>query len=361
MLSYKTFFSVFCIIMSFGLKSQWGIAYNQGWGNRDLNSYPNYFSSVDYVGDGINGHRLDIYFPNEMEVNLNNLGVLALNKDYNKIEEIKSEFQKENKKYPCVIVIYGSAWRGNSGKDGSLTHIKGAVKKLLKNNFIIVTMNHRSSYDYPFPAQIHDVKAAIRFLKGNSEALNIDPNFIAIQGYSSGGHLAAFMGASSGKSKFIYRGKKIDLEGSLGNHLDQNSDVHAVVDWYGPTDLSQMDDCPNIIRPKRNEDVRSLFIGGPINKNEILTQLANPIIYLDSNTPPFLIFHGAKDTSVPVCQSQMLHDALKSKGLVSRLIIEEEGVHSGTNNKMFAQKNLDTMTEFIINQYNISIGSDFSN
>ena len=63
MLSYKTFFSVFCIIMSFGLKSQWGIAYNQGWGNRDLNSYPNYFSSVDYVGDGINGHRLDIYFP----------------------------------------------------------------------------------------------------------------------------------------------------------------------------------------------------------------------------------------------------------------------------------------------------------
>jgi acetyl esterase/lipase len=78
-----------------------------------------------------------------------------------------------------MIVIYGSAWRGNSGKDGSLNHIKNAVKKLLKNDFIIVTLNHRSSISHPFPAQIHDVKAAIRFLKGNAKALSIDPNFIA--------------------------------------------------------------------------------------------------------------------------------------------------------------------------------------
>lgn len=347
----KIFIALIFSLITFSSQSQWGIAYGAGWGNADLKSYPNFFSSIDYVGDGINGHRLDIYFPTSMKVNLNNLGVLALNKKFNEINELKNKLEEENKKYPCVIVIYGSAWRGNAGKDGALHHIKNAAKKLLKNDFVIVTMNHRSSYNHTFPAQIHDVKAAIRFLKGNSEALNIDPNFIVVQGYSSGGHLAAFMGASSGKTKFNLNGKEIDLEGSLGNHLDQNGDVHAVVDWYGPVDLQQMDDCRDVVRPKRNEDARSLLIGGPIAENKTLTQLVNPVTYLDSKTPPFLIFHGAKDTAVPVCQSEILHDALIEKGLNSRLIIEDEGVHSGTNGKMFAQKNLDIMTNFIMDQY----------
>ena len=112
-----------------------------------------------------------------------------------------------------------------------------------------------------------------------------------------------------------------------------------------------MDDCRDVVRPKRNEDARSLLIGGPISENKTLTQLVNPVTYLDSKTPPFLIFHGAKDTAVPVCQSEILHDALIEKGLNSRLIIEDEGVHSGTNGKMFAQKNLDIMTNFIMDQY----------
>ena len=347
----EIFVALIFSLITFSLQSQWGISYSDGWGKSEMELYPNFFSSIDYVGDGINGHRLDIYFPTSMKVNINNLGVLALNNKFEDITKINSQIKMQNKKYPCVIVIYGSAWRSNSGKDGSLHHIKNAAKKLLKNDFIIVTMNHRSSYDHTFPAQIHDVKAAIRFLKGNSEALNIDPNFIVVQGYSSGGHLAAFMGASSGKTKFNLNGKVFDLEGSLGNHLEQNSDVHAVVDWYGPVDLQEMDNCRDIVRKKRNEDPRNIFIGGPISENKTLTQLANPVTYLDSKTPPFLIFHGAKDTSVPVCQSEILHDALIEKGLKSRLIIEEDGVHSGTNGKVFAQKNLDIMTDFIMDQY----------
>jgi len=339
------------LIISYSSHSQWGIAYNEGWGNRDLLSYPNFFSSVDYVGDGINGHRLDIYYPKGMSVNLNNIGVLALNKQYDEIDKVIGDLKNEKKKYPCLIVIYGSAWRGNSGKDGSLHHIKRAAKKLLSNDFVIVTVNHRSSNDHIFPAQVHDIKAAIRFLKGNAEALNIDPNFIAINGYSSGGHLASMMGATTGKTEFVYQGKEIDLKGSLGNHLGQNSDVHAVIDWYGPTDLMAMDDCSKIERKKRNGDAREAFIGGPVQENKMITQLANPITHLNTKTPPFLIFHGAKDTSVPVCQSEILHQALISKGLSSKLIIEEEGVHSGTNKKMFAPKNIDIMVDFILNEY----------
>ena len=357
--SNKILLSFFCILISLSLESQWGIAYGAGWGNQDLKSYPNFFKSIDYVGDGINGHRMDIYFPSTMKVNLNNIFIDALNKNYEKINNVIFDIKKEKKKYPCVIVIYGSAWRGNSGKDGSLNHIKNAVKKLVKNDFIIVTVNHRSTNSDAFPAQVHDIKAAIRFLKGNAEALNIDTNFIAVQGYSSGGHLAAFMGATTGKNKFTFQGNEMDLNGSLGNHLDQNSDVHAVVDWYGPTDLSQMDKCPKIERKaSRRGDARSAFLGGPIEENKVNAQMANPITHLNSNTPPFLIFHGAKDTAVPVCQSEILHNAMINKGLSSRLIIEEEGVHSGTNKKMFAQKNLDIMTRFIIDQYNKSKTSD---
>ena len=90
------------------------------------------------------------------------------------------------------------------------------------------------------------------------------------------------MGATSGLSKFSYRGEEIDLNGDLGNHLNQNSDVHAVIDWFGPTDLLRFDDCPKIKRKKRNEDPRNAFIGGPIQKNKIITQMANPITYLNS-------------------------------------------------------------------------------
>ena len=341
------------VIISFSAKCQWGVAYSEGWGNREMKVYPNFFSSIDYVGDNINGHRLDIYYPKEIYTNLNNLTIYSLNKEYDKIDKVVTEFKNQAKKYPCVIVIYGSAWRSNSGKDGALNHIKNGVKKLLKNDFIVVTVNHRSSNSHVFPAQVHDIKAAIRFLKGNSDSLRIDPNFIVVQGYSSGGHLAAFMGTTSGLNDFIYRGKKIDLNGSLGNYLDQNSDVHAVIDWYGPIDLLTLDDCPNIERSTRvkNKKNPSVFIGGPPSENKIQYELANPITYINTNTPPFLIFHGAKDTSILVCQSQVLHKELIKKGVQSKLIIEKEGVHSGTNQKMFAQKNLDIMTDFIFKNY----------
>ena len=105
----KIFIALIFSLITFSSQSQWGIAYGAGWGNADLKSYPNFFSSIDYVGDGINGHRLDIYFPTSMKVNLNNLGVLALNKKFNEINELKNKLEEENKKYPCVIVIYGSA------------------------------------------------------------------------------------------------------------------------------------------------------------------------------------------------------------------------------------------------------------
>ena len=89
----KSLLFISSLFISFSLMSQWGVAYSSGWGNSGLESYPNFFKSIDYVGDGINGHRLDIYYPTELKINLNNLGVLALNQQYDKIEKVVSNFK----------------------------------------------------------------------------------------------------------------------------------------------------------------------------------------------------------------------------------------------------------------------------
>ena len=88
----KFFLILILVLQTFLSQSQWGIAYNEGWGNRDTR-YPNFFSSLDYVGDGINGHRLDIYYPIGMEINLNNIGVLALNKQYEELNKVVKDIE----------------------------------------------------------------------------------------------------------------------------------------------------------------------------------------------------------------------------------------------------------------------------
>ena len=312
------------------------------------------FSNIDYVGDGIRGHRLDIYYPKEIGLKLRNIHLMGMNKQYDKIDQIVSKFQNDNDQYPCLITIPGSGWRSNSGKNGALNHIKNALNKLFEKGFVLVTVNHRGSSSAIFPAQIHDIKAAVRFLKGNAKNLRIDPNFIGIQGFSSGGHLAALMGTTSNQNEFSYDGTKMDLNGSLGEHLDQSSDVHAVIDWFGPSNFLVMDDCAgkeSIIKHNGESSPESRFVGGPIQNHKIVSQLANPITHISSKTPPFLIVHGEKDTSVPSCQSKILHDALIKKGVSSELIIEKEGMHSGVNKKIFTQKNLNRMVNFLITEY----------
>ena len=110
----KIFIALIFSLITFSSQSQWGIAYGAGWGNADLKSYPNFFSSIDYVGDGINGHRLDIYFPTSMKVNLNNLGVLALNKKFNEINELKNKLKVEISVCNCNLwkCMERKCWQG---------------------------------------------------------------------------------------------------------------------------------------------------------------------------------------------------------------------------------------------------------
>lgn len=253
------------------------------------------WKDINYAGDTMNYHRLDIYLP---------------------------EGQKEV--YPVVIYIYGSAWFGNDAKGAGMNSIG---KALLAHGYAVVTPNHRSSRDATFPAQINDIKAVIRFIRANGPAYGIDTSFIAISGSSSGGHLASLAGTSAGIGVISSHNTRMDLEGDLGNFLDISSAADAVVDWFGPTDFLVMDSCGSQMNHNAADSPESSLVGGPIQEYSDRCALASPIHYVDPGDPPFLIFHGTADPLVPYCQSEMLNDALQRNQVSSELILVKDGGH----------------------------------
>jgi acetyl esterase/lipase len=255
-----------------------------------------YWLDVDYVGDGFIGHRLDIHLPKNGKA-----------------------------PFPIVIAIYGSAFFSNSSKAAVFSD--GWGQKLLENGFAVVSINHRSSRDALFPAQIQDVKAAIRFVRANSHQYSLDNSFIAITGWSSGGHLSALAGTTNTTRTDKINGLDIDIEGNLGKYTQTSSQVNAVVDWFGPTDFLIMDQCGSSMNHDDAKSPESSLMGGPIQENKEKTALANPISYVNKSNPPFLIFHGDKDPLVPHCQSEKLFEKLQSEKVKSELVIVAGGQH----------------------------------
>lgn len=249
---------------------------------------------VDYVGDGVVGHRMDIFTPDT-----------------------------DTGPYPAIIVIYGSAWTADNGK-GAVGASSAAAWCPL--GFAIVAVNHRASSQVKFPAQIHDLKAAVRYVRANASAYHIDPDRIGVSGGSSGGHLAALLGTSAGVSEYTVGNVTVNLEGDLGNHLETSSRVQAVLTMAAPTDFLLKTACD----PDTTTTPEEALIGGPLEENVELCGLANPITYVDSSDPPFRIFHGAADETVPHCESAALYAALK----VARVPVEYSLVAGAGHNDL---------------------------
>ncbi len=255
-----------------------------------------YWLDIDYAGDGIVGHRLDVHLP------ANGQGP-----------------------FPIIMAVYGSAWFSNSSKAN--TFRDGLGQALLNHGFAVVSINHRSSSDAKFPAQIQDVKAAIRFIRANAAKFNMDSSFIGITGWSSGGHLAALTGTTNNIKKFRIESLETDIEGSQGKYTATSSHVNAVVDWFGPTDFLVMDKCGSSFSHNDAKSPESSLIGGAIQDNPVKCALANPVNYVIAHAPPFLIFHGNKDLTVPFCQSEKLFEKLQKEKVESQFIRIAEGEH----------------------------------
>jgi acetyl esterase/lipase len=273
-------------------------------------TYSSVYKDVNYADDGMSYHNMDIYIPQAKKID-----------------------------YPVIVVVYGSAWFANNLKDAA---IQTMAKPLLDAGFAVVAPNHRSSNEAKFPAQINDIKAAIRFIRGQAKKYNLDTYFVGITGYSSGGHLAALAGTSSTVKNFTVGKVTQDIEGSLGNYNGYSSKVHAVVDWFGPTNLWVIDSCrgKDTRQPNTPEEV---LIGGKVDDNYDKCALLDPAIYIDKKTPPFLILHGDRDVVVPACQSELLYSALQKAKVPSQYVLVNGGQHGPG---MFTDQYFKMMTDF---------------
>ena len=275
--------------------------------------YSKSWKDVNYAGDSMKYHLLDIYLP-----------------------------EVEKPSYPVVVIVYGSAWFGNSLKGADL---KTLGKPLLDAGFAIAMPNHRSSFDAKFPAQINDIKAVIRFIRGNGSKYKIDTSFVGITGSSSGGHLSALTG-TSGKIKQYTVGSAIaDIEGKVGQYTSYSSSVDAVVDWFGPVNFLVMDSCGSNLKHNVPNSPEASLVGGPIQENKDKCTLASPLTYIDANDPPFLIFHGDKDPLVPYCQGEMLYTALQKAGVFSKFVLVPNGQHG---QGMFEAQYYKLMVDFFL-------------
>ena len=221
-----------------------------------------------------------------------------------------------DKPLPVIAYIHGGAWRAGS-KNGGLNRLHDYLKT---GQYAGVTIGYRLSQHAKWPAQIHDCKAAIRWIRANAKKYGLDADRIAVNGTSAGGHLVAMLGTSAGVAA---------MDGSIGPHTDQSTRVQCVINYYGPTNFLRMNDFESRIDHDAAESPESQLIGGAIQDNKKKTLTANPISYVDKGDAPFLIMHGTKDMLVPYNQSVLLHNALKKAGVRSALLTVDGGGHSG--------------------------------
>lgn len=213
-----------------------------------------------------------------------------------------------DKPLPVVVFIHGGGWRAGDKSSGA-----GNVSRFVASgDYAGVSVGYRLTNEAQWPAQIHDCKAAIRWIRGNAKELNLDPDKIAVWGSSAGGHLVSMLGTS---------GDVKELEGTLGSFTSNSSRVTCVVNYYGPEDFVTMVTKPSTIDRTTKDYPEALLIGGRVQDVPEKAKAASPITYVSADDPPFLTAHGTKDPLVPYDQALELDTAMKKAG-VSHLLIE---------------------------------------
>jgi acetyl esterase/lipase len=197
--------------------------------------------------------------------------------------------------FPVIISIHGGGFEMGDKADGQVN----PMLEGLKHGYAVVSVNYRLSSEAKFPAQIQDVKAAIRFIRANAAKYHLNPDKIAAWGGSAGGNLSALVGTTGDVTLFDNSG--------LGNPT-QSSKVQAVVDWFGPIMFSKMDEEFTASGNGKADhsaanSPESKLLGKQLSEVPELVKQASPASYISENAPPFFIEHGTKDMLVPTQQS----------------------------------------------------------
>jgi acetyl esterase/lipase len=229
---------------------------------------------------------------------------------------------------PLIVWVHGGAWVAGSKSDMPLGH-------LVPEGYAIASVDYRLSGAAPFPAQAHDIKAAIRFLRAKASELGIDADRIAISGSSAGGHLAQLVGVTNGNR---------ELEGAVGV-TGGSSDVQAIISFFGMSDFTTIlqQSTPHGLSV-RVPALQALLGGQPSEKPDF-ARLASPVFHVNAKSPPLLLLHGDEDPQAPFEQSREMEAAYKKAGARVQFEVIRGGGHGGE--KFFDDKRIALVAQFL--------------
>lgn len=227
---------------------------------------------------------------------------------------------------PLLVYFHGGGWSSGSYQESGVSWLTGY-------GFAVASVQYRLSGEAQFPAQVHDVKGAIRWLRGHASEFGYDARRVGAVGISSGGHLAMMAGLAGE-----------ELEGEVGGCLEQSSRVDAVVNYFGASDFILRSQT----QPGATERVGSVvqkLLGVSVRQDQELARLASPVTHVDAHSPPLFVMHGARDQQVKVDQAYRIADRYQELGLELELEILEEGGHGGM--EFFNQKRRSQVGNFL--------------
>jgi acetyl esterase/lipase len=223
---------------------------------------------------------------------------------------------------PAVLYLHGGSF--TMGDKADIFD----VNELLTRGYLVASINYRLAPQYKFPAQIEDAKCAVRYLRGNAKQLGLDTAHIGVLGFSAGATLAALLGLTDSSDGF---------DGS-GGWIDQSNSVQAVVDIAGPSNWVLLND------DSYRNNLDQLF--GASNYDSEKLYWASPIKYVSKNSAPFLIAHGDKDDVVPLEQSQILYNRLKSCDVPVTFIVAKNATHIWNSSTPNVEENIERVYNF---------------
>lgn len=284
-------------------------------------------SSVGFAAASLESQVLDIDLKKASVKQISNVVYAQVpSRGYDNVALKMDILKPETKeKLPAVIYVTGGGFI-NANKD----NFAQQRMEIAEAGYVVASIEYRVAPTAIFPEPLEDLKTAIRYLKANAEKFNINPDEIALMGSSAGGYLVAMAGTSNDTRQF-----------DKGEHLDQTSNVQAVIDLFGLSDLTKVGDgLSEQIQQlhKSPAATESLWVNGSpvftgvdatIHNVPEKAMKANPIHYIDENTPPFLLMHGDKDTVVSPKQTEILHKALVEKGIESTRYVVKNAKHGG--------------------------------
>ncbi|MFF2029191.1 alpha/beta hydrolase fold domain-containing protein [Arthrobacter sp. NPDC058192] len=253
---------------------------------------------------------------------------------------------------PLVLWVHGGAFQLGDRRELPPTFAPNSVFQLLNEAGIAcATVDYRLSLEAPFPAQLHDLKAAVRYVREFADVLGVDPGRLGAWGESAGGHLAAMLGLT---------GNREDLCGGLGAQ-GHSSAVSAVVDFYGVSslvDIPPMDTPAGLfpaalmaavpagmsLRPEH------MLVGG--SDDPVLLAAASPVSWVRADAPPFLLIHGDSDALVPHAQTDLLAAALADAGVEHEVVTIEGGDHCFFG----AEEQMDTILSTAVAYFSRKLG-----